>query len=162
MQSWTGLLTFLDAWWLCWEKCQCFVYFVFLFHTKVWCDWLRVCVMLLREFWKKNKPSTSWPFSTKKSLWHLNHWKFHDLFCSAGCIGGEGWSRVGVKCFALCFGERQWHKWRCGCWVSGLIGKRNLRVFVRRACQASCLFLTLFANAVLGRGSGCNHDFLVL
>lgn len=41
-----------------------------------------------------------------------------------------------------------------GCWL--LPWKRNLWVFVQNAGQASCLFLMLFANAVLGRGSVSN------
>ena len=115
--------------------------------------------MLLCELWKE-KASTSWPLSTLKSICHLNQWKLHDSFCLAGCTGGEWWSRVGMIRFALCFGRRQvidMKMWVLGR-IAGLIWKRSLWVFVRRARQASHLFLML-CKCSAGRGPGCSQPF---
>lgn len=63
---WASLLTFLAHGHYAEKKAWCFVYFVFLFHTKIWGDWLRVCVTLLCELLKKKKSKTK---NTKTQPW---------------------------------------------------------------------------------------------
>jgi len=91
--------------------------FCFPFHVIVWGDWLMVCVMLLCELCKK-------PAHRGHLIqWNLCHFEpleiSNYLFCLAGVVGGEGWSRAGMIHFLLYFEERQ--VTQVNMWVMGFM-----------------------------------------
>lgn len=147
---WASLLTFLAHGHYAEKKAWCFVYFVFLFHTKIWGDWLRVCVTLLCELLKKKKakpktqsPSTSWPLSTMKSLCHLNHWKFH-MTCFAWL---ESWEKDGAGLVGYTLRSALGrHRWQVDVEMLGtrIDWEERLVGIVRGAHQASCLSFSFY------------------
>lgn len=141
------------------RKCSMLHVFCFPFHAIVWGDWLMVFVMLLCEFCKK-------PAHRGHLIqWNLCHFEPPEISNYLFCLVGVRRRRMEQSWYdTLCTLLRRdkWHKWTCGWWISRIDLEETLWVFVRGTTQASCLFLMLLANTMLGRRSDLSHDLMAL
>ena len=145
---WASLLTFLAHGHYAEKKAWCFVYFVFLFHTEVWGDWLRVCVTLLCELLKKKKQNRK--HKAPAHLGHLVQWNRSVIWTTGNFtwLVLLGWSHRrrmeqgwwDTLCALLWGGTGDRWMWRC--WVPGSTGKRDLWVLLEELIRLhACLFL---------------------